>query len=329
MADNNIEEYPSLSMLDLGKKQKFRSPLSDNLVRIGTVGEGSCFFHSVLTSINPDNYVNMDEDEKREYVIKLREKLSDSLDIQEWENRLKQGSKILFLENLRRILETFIKLIRTFKPNIRLNNKDPMLKSIYENFFIPDSLSIYSEILKHVSFNEIDNLLPETMGNGQYSIETMINRFVKLSTSLLANKISINRVTQPIDNQLTRILIDTFSNSMRTIGNSAYEISYQKFKEKLKSCSAWVDVYLLGIIMDYFNMNTYVINDSTRMPYSLSDCSNYKDRLSVIVLWVGESHYESVGIISEDGKKVSKKVFEFDDPIIQTIHTYLCNKTSN
>lgn len=46
--------------------------------RVGTIGEGSCFFHSVAFALNRDNYSKLDDDAKKKMVYAWRKSFADS-----------------------------------------------------------------------------------------------------------------------------------------------------------------------------------------------------------------------------------------------------------
>src|SRR3989338_3350563 len=54
------------------------NPFGDNLIRIGTLLESSCFLHSVVGSFSR-NYQQMTKDDRKKYIVNLRKNLSDSL----------------------------------------------------------------------------------------------------------------------------------------------------------------------------------------------------------------------------------------------------------
>jgi hypothetical protein len=101
--------------------------------------------------------------------------------------------------------------------------------------------------------------------------------------------------------------------------------AYESYKEELKDCSTWVgtefdSVNAFDYISDSFNINIYIIRDTTRMPYNLGLI--YKERPSVLVLWLGDSHYESIGRLNEE-KKTITRVFNYGDRFINEINKIL------
>lgn len=61
------------------------SKIDNNLIRTGTLGEGTCFFHSILKAIDPI-YNNASEDTKIKIAKKVRENISDSVTLETYKN---------------------------------------------------------------------------------------------------------------------------------------------------------------------------------------------------------------------------------------------------
>ena len=55
--------------LSVDETRKFDTPLYKNVVRTGTVGDGSCLFHAILKGLDPD-YSALSVSEKRKYIKK-------------------------------------------------------------------------------------------------------------------------------------------------------------------------------------------------------------------------------------------------------------------
>ena len=70
-----------IKILPVNKTVVFYSPIEGNdvLVRTGTIGEGSCFFHALLHSYSKD-YTMMDKKDRMKMVLKLRGGLAGKID---------------------------------------------------------------------------------------------------------------------------------------------------------------------------------------------------------------------------------------------------------
>jgi len=103
----------NLSILPVNKSVVFYSPLegSDVLVRTGTVGDGSCLYHSILHAYSKE-YVLKNHSERMKMVNRLRKSMACKITQEEWE-LIDNGlvSKISFQENVNRILSEFYKFI--------------------------------------------------------------------------------------------------------------------------------------------------------------------------------------------------------------------------
>ena len=253
------ERENRLKMAPLDKTLFFTNKIDENteLVRTGTVGEGSCFYHSVLRAID-SNYVKLSEKERKILVSELRKKMASELTKEKW-LKLANGSLAYGL-----IVPRFTKWVKQQK--------------------IQEATKVIDKIIK----NDISEFLAALISL------TPENENKKLSHAF----------------------------------NVITDRAFNEFKETLTRCDAWVgygpgSVDAFEYISDTFNIDIYIIRDSTRKPYrSGTDCSaRYKNRKSIIILWVGESHYEVVGRL--EGKKVIR-VFEPDDPLIRKINSFVC-----
>lgn len=63
--------------------------LSGRYARIGTIGDGSCFFHSVCLAINRDNYKDRSNKEKKDIALALRTDLSGAFTLEAYNKILK------------------------------------------------------------------------------------------------------------------------------------------------------------------------------------------------------------------------------------------------
>jgi hypothetical protein len=253
------EKKNRLEPADLDKTLTFNNYFDENsqLVRTGTVGEGSCFFHSVLRAIDP-NYVKLDEEKRRIIVERLRKNMADKLSEETWKN-FANGSLVYGL-----VVPRFTAWIR------------------------------------QKELTEVENKIDRVKAN---NLEEFLNELLKLIPTELHK-----RITKAFNAFINKI--------------------FEEFKSNLTDCSVWVgqekgSVDIIEYISDLFNIDIYLIRDSTRKPYrSGTDCTTrFKQRKSIIVLWVGNSHYETVGKL--ENKKITR-VFDPSDSLIEKIYSIVC-----
>jgi len=239
-----VERKNKLKMLDTDETEPFDNLYGEQqqLTRIGTIGDGSCFFHSVLYLIDK-KYRKYSEDDRGELVKIIRELFGDSISRKKWKS---MGNGNLAL-----------------------------------TFFLIKLSEEYPDIVPDTSVKNVDELITKLKA-----------KYPKLS--------------------------DEFDQLLEEV--------YQEYIESVKDCDVWVgenldSVNLFEYICEIFDINIYIIRDSTRKPYLMgSDCSLlYKNRPSIIILWINDSHYEAVSV--DD-----KLLFQFNDPVIQRIHNIICGK---
>ncbi len=242
-------------------------------VRTGTVPDGSCFFHAVLTSIDKF-YTKLDEKGRREYVKLLRKSLADDLTQEKWETF---GTGTL----------AYTLVIPKFAAYI--TRKD-LFHEIREDLYIPTSnLETYITKLQDIYLTKLG--LDKDDTKAKKKLEKLTKKFTKIR-----------------------------------------QTAFEEFRGKLEECAAWVgedpsigSLDVFEYISDFFKIDIYLLKDTTRRPYSQGiDCDvRYKHRQSVIVLWVGDVHYEAVAKYDKETKKV-KRTFKPDHPIIEKIRSIIC-----
>jgi mRNA (guanine-N7-)-methyltransferase len=239
-----VERKNKLKMLDTDETEPFDNLYGEKqqLTRIGTIGDGSCFFHSVLYLIDK-KYRKYSEEDRGELVKIIRELFGDSISRKKWKS---MGNGNLAL-----------------------------------TFFLIKLSEEYPDIVPDTSVKNVDELISKLKGK-------------------------YHKNTDEFDQLLEEV--------------------YQEYIESVKDCDVWVgenldSVNLFEYICEIFDINIYIIRDSTRKPYLMgSDCSLlYKNRPSIIILWINDSHYEAVSVDN-------KLLFQFNDPVIQRIHNIICGK---
>lgn len=268
------ERKNRLSSADMDQNLKFNTNYGETsiFVRTGTVPDGSCFFHAVLTSID-SVYRKLSASKREKYVAKLRIGLSENLNQKSWESF---GGGML---SYSLVIPRFVK-------------------------YITDR-NLYPE-LTNVLYTEAPTL------------SAYINNLNLILTSHLETQENVDMEKE----------VKKFLHIFSTIRKRSFE----SFKERLEDCSAWVgqdpstgSLDVFEYISDFFNVDIYLLKDTTRKPYNLGvDCNlRYKNRRSIIVLWVGDSHYEAVAKFNPITKKIQRK-FQPDEGVIQRIKSLIC-----
>ena len=307
----------NLRMLPVNKTVVFKSPIEnteDVLCRTGTIAEGSCFFHSLLQAMSKE-YQGMDVKGKMKFVSKLRNKISSKIDPEKWEN-INGGivSKISYQEN---VLKYFTDVYRYFSNNkIKYRETKELLKLILTNYTKEDN----QFITELIPLEKLESrLLPKSYAESENEkIEDCNEVVIKHCVNYLLELTEIKKVDDSKSDFLTRILIDMYLNIL----NFCKEKSFSDYVKSLKNTGEDIDTFSLSMISEKFNRDIYFINGDTRLPYNnASTVENLKGRKSIIILWVGQNHYEIVGRLLPNN--VVQREFKADDKLIKKMYTFL------
>jgi hypothetical protein len=310
----------SLNILPENTNMKFYSPLSPDLVRTGTIGDGSCFFHSLLHALNKDNYIVSSPEIRKNIIKKYRQNIGKMITHDLWQS-LSNGevAKIPFTIIFNTILEIFYNIVINFDKYVEIGVSDPSLIFVYENFFLKDSIELYKIFIEYVSLDDFEKyILPESIEPS--NITQIISNINNNTRRFLSDKIMESQYKP--DNNIIRSLFEIVIFFVSKIGHASFQLAYDEFKNKITNTCSWVDNFTIGLIMDYFDKDIYIIDGSTRNAYNIGGCENYHHRDSIVILWINESHYEIIGSIQPNNS--IKRIFDSDDQLIQKLYKNIC-----
>lgn len=319
--------YKKIESKDPGVTVSFKTPLGNDISRTGTLGDGSCFFHSLLYGIDPE-YKNASSDKKYKIVKDLRKRLSQSLDIYEWE-KLGNGNLaiISYSEIYSELVTFFYNVVSDPEKFLKTNETNFINKKLLEILFMGKFIGDYEKLFTLITVDDFEKfILPKSFENGIINSDSII---LSKSKDILKQRIK-DKLEQgsKFSEENIKNLANTLYEMISTISKTSKNLAYNNFSKNLESCNYWVDHYLIEYISNYVDRDIYIIDDTTRMPYNLGNCDMYKGRKSVIILWIGRGHYESIGKIIDSevkGKKEIIREFNPEDPLIQRINVILCN----
>ena len=111
------DHYEAPNKLSWGKFQRYSSPMLVNDVwRIGSIADGSCFFHSILTAINK-NYRSINSRSDRiKKVTEVRNAIARKITRTSWE-KLQNGEPAHFslLEKINEYESVVLKVLKSYK----------------------------------------------------------------------------------------------------------------------------------------------------------------------------------------------------------------------
>lgn len=315
-----MAQLGKLTMLPVNKTFVFYSPIEgeDVLVRTGTIGEGSCFFHSLLHAYSKD-YVAMDKKGRMKFVHRLRASMAGKINKENWQD-IEGGliAKIPFQENVNDILLNFYRFMTGDK-----RAKGKSTRQVITDLIGDDDrkIEVYKVLTELIPFEEgfEQNILPNAYGDSEdEKIDSCKEKIVKQTLSYLNTLDTFKNVSKP----QTVYIIQSVKDFINIVVTEAENTAYNEYITGLQNISEDVDSYTIGLISDRFNRDIYFIDSTTRMPYRTADTHNLKSRKSIIVMWTGGVHYEIVGRLLP-GNRVQRE-FSPDDPLIRKLYTFVC-----
>ena len=146
----------------------------------------------------------------------------------------------------------------------------------------------------------------------KYSFEFWDNQVLsKISTDWKDTSFeSLIRILTPLIPEYVERILPVFELSEK--------IMFRHFKKHIQN--EWVDELGMELISNYFQCNFYFFHSNTRLPYHTYIVKS-THRRNLVFLWVGESHYESLGELYQKTKV--KRVFTNRDRFILAIRKHL------
>lgn len=315
----------TLHTAPVNKNLTILSPFNNNLIRTGTIADGSCFFHAVLTSTKPF-YRVLPADQKTKMVENLRNDIANSITFKVWKDNYCNKSSFVTISQL---FWSFFKMYFNF---ITSNHTTDSIKHIQP--IINEKNSKHS---KHV-FEVIPLTLFQKITEDSYNTFEQDQRNDKKTTlqQIFEQKINIALRNKFLmleshhDLKLAQTHIDFFIKHIQKLFNDLYTLAQQKtyllYIQTLKKCKKWITQDKLEVLSNYFKLDIYIFDDKNRLPYNIGGKELYKKQKSIILLYVNDNHFESIGICKN--RKEFIRTFDFKHPFIQKIYNFLCDKQS-
>ena len=171
---NNCQEFNNLSW---GKFHKYDSLLFKTQAwRVGTIADGSCFFHAILTATNK-SYRNIKNRKTRcDKVANIRKKISNKITLDTWE--FLQNGEPAHFEFLQKINECESVISKVLKNPEKY--KESKTKSWIVNSTGEKSCEIINKVLGNNIFNMTNFSKACTLSDGHYmKMSECENIFIK------------------------------------------------------------------------------------------------------------------------------------------------------
>lgn len=320
----NYQSLAPLKILPVNKTVAMRTSFegNDTLVRTGTIGTGSCFYHAFLHGYMRE-YSSMTREERSRTVRKLRASLAGKVDKEKWEE-LGGGviAKIPFQKNVNFILTNIYRFLTNDSKSRGSSTKKVLEKLMGEG----EDLEKYQIVTELVPIEDLEQkilLTAYSKTEDDYIAETK-TIIVQDILDMLNKKDEIQSLPEDKADYIRKIAKKFF----KTILDRSERDAFKSFIKGLQNMSEEVDEFTIGIISDHFNRDIYFVDGRTRIPYSKASPQTYlKRRKSIILAWVGENHYEIVGVCLP-GNHIQRE-FLPDHPLVDRLYTFLCHPDQN
>lgn len=296
-------------MLDVDKNKKLNMPdFYPNVVRTGTISEGSCFLHSILKGLNRDNYSTMSKSDKKEYMIKLRDDISEKLSLDYYCNNMISISSLRLSLKLSNFLKNLYDFIEKPEDFLKKNNSTDFLAEIINSNNI-----VFKMITTVMIQEEFSDIIQTPFITSSNTIEEYIKNYSTSLYQLFIQKLNEEEVKISDDRlEICKTKIKRFCESICTF---IVNKQFQKYKKELKKTSEWASDLMFQLISDHLGVDVYFIDINKRDVYI--DHLIKRNRPSVVVGWLNENHFENIGILLED--KSIQRLFDPDHPFISKI----------
>lgn len=300
-----------LSILPQNKTTVFYSPIEGKevLVRTGIINEGSSFVHAVLHSYSQD-YTRMSDSEKVKTAEKLSKNINDKVERLRWEDKFNIAIMLDFQQGLTDRFRNFYKCISGS------NNTTSQFFQKLEKKDV-DTYKVICEIVKLEHFTK--DILPESYNAASNKSLEKFKEEIGNKTTYFSKKIFDN-LGNSIDKKRKKYCIDKVVNLASDIVEEVEAIVFKKYVNSKNDSIVTLDSHTVNFISDRFNRNIYFLESSKRLPYKIPDVS-YKKKKSIVVIWLGDYHYEPVGKLLSQNR--IQREFNSDDELITTINTFL------
>jgi len=263
------------------------------MIRTGVIGEGSCFLHSLFTSMNAREYTQMSIRERLKYVIDRRAEAADELTLDEWMD-LSEGETSLNMFN-----EVFILIVSNVFDIIVSKKKAPYLDDDDEKID-GDIVKFFKMMVKKYRKN-IKNIMEEYDSSFKFYTEKIVSK-----------KINIRNVVSKMDKELKPFIQEVY--------DFCIEYAFDKYKRNLADPHYEIDDFYVPFFSQKYGLNIIFITDEGDV-YRMTNDDRLEMRQNhrpfILMHYINESHFESIGLVENESDIY--RVFDVDHPVIQTL----------
>jgi hypothetical protein len=332
MTDKNYNtDYSELKKLAWGKFERYTTALfPSGTWRIGSIADGSCFFHSIMTSINKNYRGIKNRAERIDHITAVRGKISKKITLDTWEN-LQHGepAHFAFLQQINDIEGGVAKYMH----NPAKYQKSKSREWIRESINHDTSAKIINIVLGGSLFDMNDFSTTCSAASGYISMDKCEDVFVKIQLKVYVKKIGkkLKQLTETYQSGDIEASVLDYKVLLENIAANAKTSALKSIVSHFANPREWIGTEYLEFLSNQFNTNIFIINGTNGMPYIQGDTTAIKEgRSSIFLLNVGESHYETLGfeIVSSDKPKIKCRL-SWTHPVVQKLVNLGSKKTAS
>ena len=310
--------YKEPYLLSWGKfDQYYSNLLKEGAWRIGTITDGSCFFHAILTCISK-SYRNLkDADEKMLKVAEIRENIGSKITLETWE-KLQNGepAHFEFLTQLRRYENVIQKILKNPDKYRESKSREWIL-----SLFAESSYKILHKVLGREIFNMHD-FTSSCNEEGVYlPMKNCKDIFVKKQLGHCVKRIQNKFSDLSYEKGVIEEAVLDYKKFLESCVDKAETDALNTLRVHFSDPGEWIGTEYLSFLGNQFNINIFLINGRTGLPYVNGDLSGIKEgRSNIFLLAVNESHFEALGfeINSQNSNKIKCKI-SWSHPFVRKV----------
>ena len=322
MTDKNYDtDYSDLRKLPWGKFERYTTALFPaGTWRIGSIADGSCFFHSIMTSINKNYRCIKNRAERIDHITGVRGKISKKITLATWEN-LQHGepAHFAFLQQLNDIEGGVAKYMH----NPTKYQKSKSRQWIRDSLDHDTSSTIINIVLGDSLFDMNDFSRTCSAASGYIPMDKCADVFVKIQLKVYVKKIGrkLKQLTDTYQSGDIEASVLDYKILLENIAANAKTSALKSIVSHFANPREWIGTEYLEFLSNQFNTNIFIINGTNGMPYIQGDTTAIKKgRSSIFLLNVGESHYETLGFEIEGSNKPKIKCrLSWTHPVVQKL----------
>lgn len=296
--------------LSVDETRKFDTPLYKNVVRTGTVGDGSCLFHAILKGLDPD-YSALSVSEKRKYIKKFRQDLAQNISLDYYKQKLNVISRLNLDLELTKFFEVFYKFIED--PTPFLNGENKLFSKIISNNTIA-----YQIITTVLPLSDLISIRDLRSISGSVDVDEYTQKLYEEISMAFAKAIK----DFDIEDEKVEICQEKLKELIFQVCEYLIDKEFKEYIRDLMNVSEWGGDYMLQLISHNMDIDIYFININTKELYNrgCDDVISGKRR-AVVIGWIDDTHFESLGISLSGKTSDIQRVFEPDHPFIERLRS--------